>query len=68
MLAGYDKLINSTFSGFIATKVSDQLVLSPAAVWDSSDPVRVILQFKDQSSADIVRRQLPDLGHKIYNL
>ena len=68
MLAGYDKLINFTISGFIATKVSDQLVLSPAAVSDSSDPVRVILQFKDQSSAHIVRRQLPDLSHKIHNL
>ena len=68
MLAGYDKLINSTISGFIATKVSDQLVSSPAAVSDSPDPVRVILSFKDQSSADIVRRQLPDLSHKIHNL
>ena len=68
MLAGYDKLINSTISGLTATKVSDQLVSSPAAVSDSSDPVRVILPFKDQSSADIVRRQLPDLSHKIYNL
>ena len=68
LLAGYDKLINSTISGFIATKVSDQLVSSPAAVSDSSDPVRVILPFKDQSSADIVRRQLPDLNHKIHNL
>ena len=37
-----------------------------AAVSDSSDPVRVILQFKDQSSADIVRRQLQDLSYKIY--
>ena len=35
------------------------------AVSDSSDPVRVILPFKDQSSADIVRRQLQDLSHKI---
>ena len=68
MLAGYDKLINSTISGFIATNVSDQLVLWPAPVSDSSDPVRVILLFKDQSSADIVRRQLPDLSHKIHNL
>ena len=67
MLAGYDKLINSIISGFIATKVSDQLVSSPAAVSDTSDPVRVILPFKE-SSADIVRRQLPDLSHKIYNL
>ena len=68
MLAGYDKLINSTISGFIATKVSDQLVSWPAAVSESSDSVRVILPFKDQSSADIVRRQLPDLSHKIHNL
>ena len=68
MLAGYDKLINSTISGFIATKVSDQLVSWPAAVSDLSEPVRVILPFKDQSSADIVRRQLPDLSHKIHNL
>ena len=68
LLAGYDKLSNSTISGFIATQVSDQLVSSPAAVSDTSDPVRVILPFKDQSSADIVRRQLPDLSHKIYNL
>ena len=68
MLAGYEKLINSTISGFTATKVSDQLVFSPAPVSDSSDPVRVILPFKDQSSADIVRRQLPDLSHRIHNL
>ena len=68
MLAGYDKLINSTISGFIATKVPDQLVSSPAAVSDSYDLVRVILPFKDQSSADIVRCQLPDLSHKIHNL
>ena len=66
MLAGYDKLINFTISGFIATKVSDQLVLSPAAVSDSSDPVRVILQFKDQSSADIVRRQVQNLSHTVH--
>ena len=61
-----DKLIQSTISRFIATNVSDQPVSSPAAVSDSSDPVRVILQFKDQSSADIVRRQLQDLSYKIY--
>ena len=37
-----EKLINSTISRFIATKDSDQPVSSPAAVIDSSDPVRVI--------------------------
>ena len=54
--------MNSTFSCFIATKVFDQPVSSPAAVSDSSGPTRVILPFKDQSSADIVRRQLQRLS------
>ena len=61
-----DKLIQFTISRFIATNVSDQSVSSPAAVSDSSDHVRVILPFKDQSSADIVRRLLQDLSYKIY--
>ena len=51
----------------MAPKVSDQPVsISPAAVSDSSDPVRVILPFKDRSSADIARRQLQDLSNKIH--
>ena len=29
------------------------------------DPIRVVLPFKDQASADIVRAQLKDLSHKI---
>ena len=61
-----DKLINFTISRYITTKVSEQPVLSPAAVSDSSDSVRVILPFKDQSSADIVRRQLQDLSRKTH--
>ena len=49
----------------MATKVSDQPVsISPTAVSDSS--VRVILPFKDRSSADIVRRQPQDLSNKIH--
>ena len=61
-----DKLINSTILRFIATKVSDQPVSSPSAVSDSFDPVRGILPFKDQFSADIVRRQLQDFSHKLH--
>ena len=61
-----DKLFNSTILRFIATKVSDQPVSSPSAVSDSSDPVRGILPFTDQSSADIVRRQLQDFSHKLH--
>lgn len=51
-------------SRFVATKASDQPVSSPA-VSDRSDPIRVVLPFKDQASDDIVRTQLKDLSQKI---
>ena len=38
---------------------------SSLAVSDRSDPIRVVLPFKDQASADIVRVQLKDLSQKI---
>ena len=59
-----DNLVNSTISRFVAAKASDQPVSSPA-VSDQSDPIRVVLPFKDQASADIVRSQLKDLSQKI---
>ena len=59
-----DNLVNSTISRFVAAKASDQPVSSPA-VSDRSDPIRVVLPFKDQASADIVRAQLKDLSQKI---
>ena len=59
-----DNLVNSTISRFVAAKASDQPVSSPA-VSDRSDPIRVVLPFKDQASADIVRSQLKDLSQKI---
>ena len=59
-----DNLVNSTISRFVATRASDQPVSSPA-VSDRLDPIRVVLPFKDQASADIVRAQLKDLSHKI---
>ena len=43
----------------------DQPVSSPT-VSDQSDPIRVILPFKDQASADIVRAQREDLSQKIH--
>ena len=59
-----DNLVNSTISRFVAARASDQPVSSPA-VSDRLDPIRVVLPFKDQASADIVRAQLKDLSHKI---
>ena len=57
-------LVNSTISWFVTARVSDQPVSSPA-VSDRLDPIRAVLPFKDQASADIVRAQLKDLSHKI---
>ena len=48
----------------VAARASDQPVSSPA-VSDRLDPIRVVLPFKDQASADIVRAQLKDLSQKI---
>ena len=59
-----DNLVNSTISRFVAAKASDQPVSSPA-VSDRLDPIRVVLPFKDQASADIVRFRLKDLSQKI---
>ena len=52
-----DNLVNSAISQFVAAKASHQPV-SSAVVSDRSDPIRVVLPFKDQVSADIVRAQL----------
>ena len=60
-----DRLINSTISRFIAVKASDQPVLELPAVNNELKAVPVVLPFKDQSSADIVRAQLRDLSQKI---
>ena len=59
-----DKLVNSTISRFVAAKASDQPVSSPT-VSDRSDPIRVVLPFKDQASAYVVRAQLKDLSQKM---
>ena len=59
-----DKLINSTITRFIAIKATEQPVPSPTEN-NSPEPVRVVLPFKDQASADILRTQLKDLSHKI---
>ena len=60
-----DRLIYSTISRFIAVKASDQPVLELPAVNNELKTVPVILPFKDQSSADIVRAQLKNLSQKI---
>ena len=55
-----ERLINSTMTRFIESQNQEQVRDIQA-----SAPVRIILPFKDQKSADTVRRQLSDLGKKI---
>lgn len=60
-----EKLIDSAVTRFFASKVSDQSVSSPADT-NGSNPVRIVLPFKDQASADILWDQLTDLSQKIH--
>ena len=52
-----EKLINSAINRLQHPKDPDQT--------PSDCPVRITLSFKDQKSADVIRRQLDDLGTKI---
>jgi len=58
-----DDLINSTITRSIAIKASDQPVPSPTDN-NSPEPVRIVLPFKDQASADFLHTQLKDLSMK----
>ena len=59
-----DNLVNSVISRFVAAKAFNQPVSLPDFS-DRSDPVRVVLQFKRQVSADIIHALLKDLSQKI---
>ena len=59
-------LVNSTIKSFVDSKVCDQQQpLSPSQ--EKDDTIRVVLPFKDQISADIVKKQLKDLSLKVHN-
>ena len=53
-------IIDSIFKSFHASQDQNQNQIEPV-----DSPVRIILPFKDQKSADSARRQLSDLGKKI---
>ena len=63
-----DKLVNYTITitRFIADKASDQPTSRLPAATNGQDPVRIVLPFKDQVSADIVGTKLNDLSRKIH--
>ena len=58
-----DDLINLTITRFIAIKASEQPVPSPTDN-NCPEPIRIVLPFKDQASADFLRTQLKDLSMK----
>jgi len=55
-----ERLINCTITRFIESQDREQTLDIQV-----NKPVRIILPFKDQRSADLVRRQLSDLAKKI---
>ena len=56
---------NSTIKSFVDTKAYGQQQLLPPSK-ETDDTVRVILPFRDQISADIVRKQVKDLSLKVH--
>ena len=57
-----NKLVDSTISSFIKSKLSN--VSSPPVV-SVEQPVWILLPFKDQKSADVLRKQLNNLSNRI---
>ena len=58
-----DNLVESTIRRFIESKVSED---SHTRLADKREaPVRIVLPYKDQKSANVVRKQLADLSRKI---
>ena len=58
------QLLQSTISNFVTKKVSGEPISTRACNVNEA-PVRIVLPFKDQRSANSVRRQLAELGRKI---
>ena len=59
------RLINSTINTFINSRVADQQPLQASGRLAGNDVTRVIIPFKDQHSANIVKMQLKDLSIKL---
>ena len=60
-----ETLIENTIRNFIEMRVTKNMC-SKQQVSDEQDaPIRIVLPFKDQKSANVVRHQLSDLSRKI---
>ena len=58
-------LINSTINTFVNSRVADQQPLQASEKLAGNDVTRVVIPFKDQDSANIVKTQLKDLRIKL---
>ena len=58
-------LINSTINTFVNSRVSDQQPLQASGKMAGNDVTRIVIPFKDQDSANIVKTQLKDLSIKL---
>jgi hypothetical protein len=58
-------LINSTINTFVNSRVADQQPLQASGKLAGNDVTRVVIPFKDQDSANIVKTQLKDLSIKL---
>ena len=59
------ELVQSTIHQFIESKVSED-ALTQQQELKKQDPIRIVLPFKDQKSANSVRRQLGDLSRPLF--
>ena len=60
-----DKLVQSTIRQFIDSKVPEDSRTQQQVTEKQEALIRIVLPFKDQKSANAVRRQLGDLSRKI---
>ena len=58
-------LINSTINTFVNSRVADQQPLQASGKLVGNDVTRVVIPFKDQDSANIVKTQLKELSIKL---
>ena len=65
---GYpDRLVEATITPFLNSVFVEKNEVQKINAMSEGNIVRVILPFKDQTSADFVRKQLKDLGNNIGN-
>jgi len=57
-----DKLVSATIQRFVNDKICEQQ--EPTTVKEPENVVRIVLPFKDQRAADVVRKQLENLSSK----